>query len=174
MSFQQLMRASAAVRLSIANRRAVSARSSRRLGSSASLRATPFQIGAGWLFTNTAMWVCSGVRFVLSRAPSLLDLVELLRVGGAGEVVRAVRANLGRALEQEEEARRRSRGWDRRADFHPAASSGRQSPGSVPHTQGRTWRRSCPWASMASAAAIPAAIPFSLAGPAGTSASDSS
>ena len=34
------------------------------------LRATPFQTGAGWVFTNTAMWVCSGVRFVLRGRPA--------------------------------------------------------------------------------------------------------
>ena len=103
----------------------------------------------------------------------LLDLVELLGVGGAGEVVRAVRAKLGRALEQEGKP-----GGEPGAGIAERTSIGREQRPPIagigaPHA-GMNLASIMPLGEHRIGRGDPGRDPFSLAGPAGTSASDAS
>src|SRR5215216_3796189 len=175
LSFQQLIDASAAVRFSIANKRALSTMSTAYVGSAIRLRATGFQSRAGppALCHHSAMCVCSGVRTVLFTEPSaftsLNSAAQVALVSACGPMVRNCD---GLCIRN-----------GRTPPTHAVGSSigvpsgfrsGHQCPGAVfgTHCDGPKRPSFCRAAIIASAAAFPAAIPCLLNGVSGIATSD--
>src|SRR5215207_3109853 len=173
LSFQQLIPASAAVRFCIANKRALSARSTARLGSLSRFRATAFQVATGVLCQKSAMCVCSGVRAVLLTEPSaftsLKSAAHATLVSAGGPALRncdELCIRNGRTFP--------THGVGSSMGVPSGFKSGCQCPGAAFGTHGDGPKRPSfsRAAIIASAAAFPAAIPWVLNGRSGIAVSE--